>query len=102
MEKPLGGAGEVQGTVPPVSATAHPSLAWEKRVTLASQGCLWPCAGQGASDNCWVLSLSWIGQDVAELRGGKLTGKKLRGMIDSNCLRWKELIRAAHEHQVPN
>lgn len=64
--------------------------------------CFGLCAGQGASDDCWVLSLSWIGQDVAGLRGGKLTGKKLRGMIDSNCLRWKELIRAAHEHQVPN
>lgn len=36
------------------------------------------------TDSSWALS--WISQDTAELHGGKVTGKRLWGMIDGNCL----------------
>lgn len=81
-------------------------------VTLTSQGHPWtaptPALASGpvlAGDLLTAAecrALPWISQDMVELHSRKVTGKKLWGMIDSNCLRWKELIRAAHEHQVPN
>lgn len=64
--------------------------------------CFRPCAGRGLFDDHWMLSFAWISQDMVELHGGKLAGKKLWEMIDSNCLQWKKLIRAAQEHQVTN